>query len=41
MIGYLAGADPLGILNTLRPLLPVIVLPILIVNLIRDARRRC
>ncbi len=36
--GYLAGADPLTILNVLRPLLVVIVLPIVMVNLIRDLR---
>jgi O-antigen ligase len=36
--GYLAGADPLAILNAFRPLLPLIVLPILVVNLVRDAR---
>lgn len=37
LTGYLAGADPVGIINALRAMLPLIVLPILMVNLIRDA----
>ncbi len=37
MTGYLAGAAPIDYLNALRPLLPLIILPILVVNLVRDA----
>ena len=36
--GYLGGTDPLGVLNALRPLIPLIVLPLLVVNLVRDRR---